>query len=218
MILFATIQMKTGAVIGGLGLFLFKSCLLENRDLMDIFIERKHAVMEQDELKERLAAITGERMKWRIVKLLLRESCVAEAMELAASGRSVASFRAAWGVSGIYECDKALFLQYRDRFVSAFPRVCHHGARREYGRVMLRLLEHREYCPDRVAAEQLAETVCAWSIEPGVKLSEKVWYFSILKLLSRQVEWGGEILQQFVDMSQADSSPGMRVLLRRLSE
>ena len=83
---------------------------------------------------------------------------------------------------------------------------------------MLRLLERREYCPDRVAAEQLAETVCAWSIEPGVKLSEKVWYFSILKLLSRQVEWGGEMLQQFVEMSQADSSPGMRVLLRRLSE
>ncbi len=52
------------------------------------------------------------------------------------------------------------------------------------------------WIPDRHSAENLAEIVCSWSIDPKITISEKVWTFSILKFLSRWIEWGEDMLQQ----------------------
>ena len=87
---------------------------------------------------------------------------------------------------------------------------------REYGRIMLSMLKHKEYIPDRHSAENLAEIVCSWSIDPKITISEKVWTFSILKFLSRWIEWGEDMLQQLEALCETDMSPGMRALMRRL--
>ena len=81
---------------------------------------------------------------------------------------------------------------------------------------MLSMLKHKEYIPDRHSAENLAEIVCSWSIDPKITISEKVWTFSILKFLSRWIEWGEDMLQQLEALCETDMSPGMRAFMRRL--
>lgn len=174
--------------------------------------------MERNELKELLATISGKEMKRQLVEILLQGECVAEAMDIAANESGPEAFRAAWGLTGIYEEHRGLFLQCRDKFLTGFPGVKHHSARRQYGCIMLALLEHREYCPDPVEAERLAETVCTWSIDAGARVSEKVWVLSILKRLSGQVEWAEDLLQQIMAMNETDMSSGMKILMRRLHE
>lgn len=174
------------------------------------------ACMGSDELKVFLTALSGRDMKIRIAEFLQQEDCIAEAMDIAVRESGSEAFRAAWGISAIYETNRLWFLRYKDKFVSDFCRVNHHGVRREYGRIMLSMLKHKEYIPDRHSAENLAEIVCSWSIDPKITISEKVWTFSILKFLSRWVEWGEDMLQQLEDLCETDMSPGMRALMRRL--
>lgn len=85
-----------------------------------------------------------------------------------------------------------------------------------YAALMSHMLERDEYCLEDRQAEQVAQVVCDWSIEPGVKVSTLVWTLSILNRLSRQVEWVGDVLCQLIEMNDMESSPGMRALLRRV--
>lgn len=94
--------------------------------------------------------------------------------------------------------------------------MTHRGIRRIYAHLLYRMLEQGEYLPAHEEAERWVQTLCAWSIEPGVKVSELVWYLTILNHLSGQVEWAGDMLRQIVEMNDADRSPGMRVLLKRM--
>ena len=162
--------------------------------------------MGSDELKAFLTALSGRDMKIRIAEFLQQKDCITEAMDIAVGESGSEAFRAAWGISAIYETNRLCFLRYKDKFVSDFCRVNHHGVRREYGRIMLSM--H--------SAENLAEIVCSWSIDPKITISEKVWIFSILKFLSRWVEWGEDMLQQLEALCETDMSPGMRALMRRL--
>ena len=170
---------------------------------MITFVCSISACMGSDELKAFLTALSGRDMKIRIAEFLQQKDCIAEAMDIAVGESGSEAFRAAWGISAIYETNRLCFLRYKDKFVSDFCRVNHHGVRREYGRIMLSMLKHKEYIPDRHSAENLAEIVCSWT-------------FSILKFLSRWVEWGEDMLQQLEALCETDMSPGMRALMRRL--
>ena len=66
--------------------------------------------MERNELKELLATISGKEMKRQLVEILLQGECVAEAMDIAANESGPEAFRAAWGLTGIYEEHRGLFL------------------------------------------------------------------------------------------------------------
>ena len=122
------------------------------------------ACMGSDELKAFLTALSGRDMKIRIAEFLQQEDCIAEAMDIAVGESGSEAFRAAWGISAIYETNRLCFLRYKDKFVSDFCRVT----------------------------------------------------FSILKFLSRWIEWGEDMLQQLEALCETDMSPGMRALMRRL--
>lgn len=156
-----------------------------------------------------------EQMTAAVVELLQQEPSLDAVMDMAL-GQGTEAFRASRCVAIVYEWERILFLDYRRRFVADFTRVTHHGVRRIYGSLMLRMLERGEYRPDNDEAEQVAEVVCAWSIEPGVKMSNLLWTLSILIHLSRQVEWAGDMARQIVALNEVDCSPGMRALLRRI--
>lgn len=166
-----------------------------------------HRIVERPSRKESMTAA--------VVELLQQEPYLDRLMDMAL-GNDAEAFRASRCVAIAYERERSLFLSYKNRFVADFGRVSHHGVRRVYGRLMQSMLERGEYCPTRDSAEQLAEVVCAWSIEPGVKVANLLWTFSILSQLSRQVEWAGDMLHQLVVMNDVDRSPGMRALLRRI--
>lgn len=166
-----------------------------------------HAIVAKPSRKEPMAAAVAE--------LLQRDPSLDAVMDMAL-GQGAEAFRASRCVAWVYEWDRALFAPYKRRFVSDFDRVAHPGVRRIYGSLMHHLLERGEYRPDREAAEHLAEVVCSWSIEPGVKVSTLVWTLSVLGLLARQVEWADDMIAQLVALNDLDRSPGMRALLRRV--
>lgn len=133
-----------------------------------------------------------------------------------ASGDGAKAFRAARCLEIVYDWDRPLFLKYKDRFLSDGSRVTHRGVRRIYTHLLYRMLEQGEYLPTRKEAEGWVQTLCAWSIEPGVKVSELVWYLSALNRLTGQVAWAGDMLRQIVAMNEVNRSPGMRALLKRV--
>ena len=131
-----------------------------------------------------------------VVEQVHRYPCLDELLSWA-QGSGAEAFRAARCLEIVYEWERPLFLKYKSRFLSDWCRVTHRG-------------------PAHEEAERWVQTLCAWSIEPEVKVSELVWYLTILNHLSGQVEWAGDMLRQIVEMNDADRSPGMRALLRRM--
>ena len=166
-----------------------------------------HKIVAKPLKKEKMTVAVAELLQW--------DPSLDAVMDMAL-GQGAEAFRASRCVAIVYEQDRSLFLDYLRRFVSDFGRVTQQGVRRIYGSLMLHLLERDEYRPDSDEAERLAEVVCAWSIEPGVKMSNLLWTLAILSHLSRQVEWAGDMVQQIADLNETDCSPGMRVLLRRI--
>lgn len=150
-----------------------------------------------------------------VVEQMRRYPCLDELLSWA-QGSGAEAFRAARCLEIVYEWERPLFLKYKSRFLSDWCRVTHRGIRRIYAHLLHRMLEQGEYLPAHEEAERWVQTLCAWSIEPEVKVSELVWYLTILNHLSGQVEWAGDMLRQIVEMNDADRSPGMRVLLKRM--
>lgn len=150
-----------------------------------------------------------------VVEQVHRYPCLDELLSWA-QGSGAEAFRAARCLEIVYEWERPLFLKYKSRFLSDWCRVTHRGIRRIYAHLLHRMLEQGEYLPAHEEAERWVQTLCAWSIEPEVKVSELVWYLTILNHLSGQVEWAGDMLRQIVEMNDADRSPGMRVLLKRM--
>lgn len=150
-----------------------------------------------------------------VVEQVHRYPCLDELLSWA-QGSGAEAFRAARCLEIVYEWERPLFLKYKSRFLSDLCRVTHRGIRRIYAHLLHRMLEQGEYLPAHEEAERWVQTLCTWSIEPEVKVSELVWYLTILNHLSGQVEWAGDMLRQIVEMNDADRSPGMRVLLKRM--
>ena len=150
-----------------------------------------------------------------VVEQMRRYPCLDELLSWV-RGSGAEAFRAARCLEIVYERDRPLFLKYKSCFLSDGSQMTHRGVRRIYAHLLYRMLEQGEYLPTHEEAERWVQTLCAWSIEPGVKVSELVWYLTILNHLSGQVEWAGDMLRQIVEMNDADRSPGMRVLLKRM--
>ncbi|HIZ27052.1 MAG TPA: hypothetical protein H9969_08325 [Candidatus Barnesiella merdipullorum] len=159
--------------------------------------------------KEKLEECVAERLQY--------DPTLDELMALAL-GNTPEAFRASRCVALVYEWERPLFLKYKSRFVTDFAQVVHPGVRRIYACLLQHLLARGEYNPDRESAEHLAEVVCDWSVEPGVKLSTLVWTLSILNDLASQVEWAEAMMWQLVELNDVDRSPGMRALLRRVRQ
>ena len=119
-----------------------------------------HKIVAKPLKKEKMTVAVAELLQW--------DPSLDAVMDMAL-GQGAEAFRASRCVAIVYEQDRSLFLDYLRRFVSDFGRVTQQGVRRIYGSLMLNLLERDEYRPDSDEAERLAEVVCAWSIEPGVK-------------------------------------------------
>ena len=66
--------------------------------------------MGSDELKAFLTALSGRDMKIRIAEFLQQKDCIAEAMDIAVGESGSEAFRAAWGISAIYETNRFGFL------------------------------------------------------------------------------------------------------------
>lgn len=150
-----------------------------------------------------------------VVEQVRRYPCLDELLAWA-SGNGAEAFRAARCLEIVYEWDRPLFWKYKSRFLFAWVQATHRGVRRIYAHLLYRILEQGEYFPTREEADLWVRTLCEWSIEPGVKVSELVWYLTILNHLSGQVEWAGDMLWQIIEMNDIDCSPGMRALLRRM--
>lgn len=154
-------------------------------------------------------------MTEQVVERVRQDPRLDELLALAL-GEGSEAFRASRCVEIVYEWDRVLFLEYKNRFVSDLSKAVHYGVRRIYAHMMWFMLKRGEYDPTQEEAEQLARTICAWCIEPGVKVSALVWYLSLLNWFSGRVEWAGDMLWQIVELNDLDRSPGMRALLRRM--
>ena len=163
----------------------------------------------------------------RVGQFVREQQAWAEALDLALHyealpfppvKRRQIGFRAAYALEHAYFAQSEAFTPYVSDFVKAFPQAQHPSVHRHFGKILSDLCRRKAVKLSSEEAQNIAEACLNWIISPKDLVAVKVWAVEILLALYHDVAWIPEFLPQALQGLAEDSSPGMKVRLRRWRE
>lgn len=159
---------------------------------------------------------TGKGFKTHIGSYILEHNAYQEAIEAVKKYRDSRAFYSAWGLEYAFFKDREKFTPYLEKFIKDIPDIRHESVRREYGKILYTLLQSGQFVPSLEEAGILAEAVAGWATEEKAKIANKVWCFDILYLLSEQIDWCREILNDLMEKEMLSPSPGLSHRIKKI--